>query len=159
AGVAGGQDTVEHVDPRPDGVHHIARRSHPYEVAWARVGHVGSELGYDAVHLFDRLAYREAAQRQPVEGERAELFDVTLAQAQVQPALHDAEQGLPVAARRERAMRPPRGPRDGGLDFAEGRSARWAHVELHGDVGAEPRLHAHRFLRRQVVLRAVEVRP
>src|SRR5207248_11790964 len=104
-------------------------------------------------------ADREAAEREAVEGHRAELVGVRAPQIRKACTLHDSEERLLLRARRvERARRPPRRHADGVLDGLARRLARRTHVELHLDVGAEKALDAHGLFGREVMLRSVEMR-
>ena len=109
----------------------------------------------------DGLTDREAAHRQAVEWawRPSDVVGVGRSQRDVGAALHDAEESLRLAPWRRGSGEPSASSSRNGLfhDGARGVTGR-ADVELHGDVGAEEALHAHRFFGRERVARAVEVR-
>ena len=152
----GRHHAVEHVDAERDRGEELGVGPEPHEIA----GAVGGELGHARLghreHRVDGLPHREATDRHAVEVEPGDEARRLAPRAGIEPSLGDAEEQPAVArVRRPAAL----GPAMGALGCLSRRAGRGAMrdrvVEAHEHVGAEPRLVAHRVLRRHPQPRAV----
>ena len=128
-----------------------------HQIAGALVVEVRGDLTHDPVHLLDRLAHREAAQRQAVEGKLSELLQVAKTERHVRASLDDAKESLVFPLGLQTSLPPAGGGGAGVFEVFCRALARRADIQLHGDVSAEQALNAHRLFRRELVERSVVV--
>ena len=154
----GGKDAVEHVDALADRLEEIRRGADAHEVARAPARQQLRRAADDVGALGARVAHREAADGEAVEGVLREEAGRLGAQRGIEAALHDGEEGLLRVGARGEA---PQGPAVRAVHrLADGAplcGGRQAHVEDHHHVGADGGLHLDRALGGEDVRPAVHV--
>ena len=153
-----GDDAVKHVHPAMHRLQNIDRRAHPHQVARQRLRQKIRHEARELIALRVRLAHRQPADGQPVKRQLRQIRRALFAQVVVTRALHDPEHRLrPVAPRRQRAHRPPVRQVHRRLRLLVGRRRGDALVEHHVDIAPDRPLHRHARLRREHVVRAVDI--
>ncbi len=160
AGVARGQDAVEHVHARVDAFDDVQRRAHAHEIAGLFGRQYGSRMVQHLHHDVLAFAYGKPADGIALEVEIDELARGLRAQILEHAALHDAEQQVsrrPLGIGVTAAFGPAggHGQRSGGVGVI--RPGGHALVKHHHNVRIQVALDAHHLFRREQVLRAVEV--
>ena len=159
AGVARGNDAVEHVHPAAHGLDDVLRLADAHQVARPVGGQQGGGGLEDVVAFLHRFAHRQPADGIAVETDLEQALGRFAAQAGIHAALDDAEQGRRVVAMgRLRAPRPAQRQRHRFARLGLGSRIGRALVEDHDDVGAQRALHGHGAFRRQLHQAAVHRR-
>ena len=161
ARISGRHHAIEHVDAAAHGLDDVLRSAHAHQIT----GLVDRQQRHREIQrmvaLCFRLTYCQATHRIAVKADVHQSSGRTLAQVFVHAALHDAEQRirvLQVVETATRALGPAQAQLHRITGYLLGSRVRRALVEDHRDVRIQRLLDAHRFLRRQKHLGAVDRR-
>jgi len=172
AGVAGGQDAVEHVDPSGHALDEILWRPGTHQIPGLLFRQTRRGGGNDVVHDVNRLPDAQPSDRISLEADRLGGFGTFATEVRKDSPLHDAKLRLPGVA--DDDVRPRGGPQRREPTPATGGPANrplhrrgrlvpcgWigkTFIEDHRDVRPELRLDVHSPLRRQLMPGPVDMR-
>ena len=152
-------DAVEHVDAALHALDEAVRRADAHEVARLVLRQKRCRVLEHLVHELLRLADREAADRVARQVHRRRLTGAPLTQLLVHTALHDAEEALIRGRHRLlAALEPADRALRRFLGIVVVGRIRHALIEGHDDVRTKRHLDFHRDLRREELLRSVDMR-
>ena len=154
------ENAVEHIDPVPYPREEVVRRADPHEIAWLVGGKQPHRIGEDLLHQLVRLTDTQASDGIARQIQRRHLGGVPCTQVAVHTALHNAKKALSLCIRHcvTAAQEPPLRALRGCLGIGVVGRIRNTLVERHDNIRAETLLYLHRYLGRQKLLRAVDVR-
>ncbi len=149
-----------------DGVQNVLRSSYTHEIAWLVLGQNPVDHLYHFVHHLRRFTYGKSADGIAVGSLVRNKLRSLLSQVFVRATLNDGEQTLVVSIERFRfsatldaAVQPSLRQFEAVLGIAVIALSWGAFVEGHHDVGADDALGVHDVLRREEMLRPVDMRP
>ncbi len=165
AGVAGGHNTVEHIDPTVDIFDQIFGGADPHQVAGLLFGHERGSPGDGIVHILIGFTHTQSSDRKAVKVHCTELSGGLLPESLVGTALNDGKDILintdPLLLFGTEVVDTLLCPAGGAVDTRSntllGSGQGDEIVEDHHDIGAEVMLDIDHLGRGEVVFGAVEV--
>ena len=161
AGIAGGQDTVEHVYAKANARDNVQGRAHAHEISglvpWQLTGRMGKQI----IHFMLALANREAADGKAVKVQGTDFLHGAGTQILEKAALGDAEEKIGGRSRRIGLYGPP------GPAACQGQTLfriaivcaiGYTFIQHHHDVRVQGPLDFQHLLRGEQMLRTVDVR-